>query len=88
MIVSFSTAELKNILHDSFPELASGRASLRLIDESFILFQESPYRRVWFQYDDAATVNMHGSCFQAISLWFKPSGELSQTFVSKMECPI
>ena len=88
MVVTSSTDDLKDNLKRQFPPLRSSSASLVLVEEKFIRHNNNFYRRVWFQYGDETTWSMHGSCSQAILLWFNPPGAVEQTYVDRMSCPI
>lgn len=83
-----STAELVAVLKTQFPELASNRASLTLVEEQWILSDAKPYRRIWFSYADEATSNMHGACNQNIYLWSEPSGDIAGVYTQELSCPI
>jgi hypothetical protein len=83
-----SAAELVAVLKTQFPELASNRASLTLMQEQWILSDTKLYRRTWFSYADEATSNMHGACDQNIYLWSEPSGDTAGVYTQELSCPI
>ncbi|GHC13466.1 hypothetical protein GCM10010080_31100 [Thermomonas carbonis] len=88
MVVRATTSDLTGQLKAKFPTLATPRASLMLYGETLVRSLGVPYRQVTFYYGDEATLNMHGTCSQGIHVWINSGGDVIDTYVEELTCPI